>query len=119
MGEMKLGKIIAIDDNGNEIELGKGAVSVVETGIDETVEDTISRATMENGGTLSVDFKYKKITKRKMIKLFMSKGVDRNTAINLYKIYINTIHKRSNSGLIVFMSALNTRDMKIGGNYEL
>lgn len=109
MGDnMGLNNIVAIDYDGNEIELGKGITEIksenLYLGIDTGDKDFCAE------GTLTIGIKNKKITKRKMIKLFMSEGFDRNTAIRLYKLYLcKTSGKRTTLGYMIFRAMCAVR----------
>lgn len=111
-----LSKIVTIDSDGNEIDLGEGIIEIKSIedineedfiiGIDKGSEDYYIEE------TLSVDVKIKRMTKRKTIKIFMSKGIQRNKSLELYKLYINTMNSRTVLGLQLFMAmyAIGGRD---------
>lgn len=84
------GKLLAIDEYGNEIEL-QGIISVNEEPdlLSFNEEGSLSDCLITNG-SLSVDITNAiKLSRKKFIKLLMSKGIGRNGANEIAKYTLN------------------------------
>lgn len=84
------GKLLAIDEYGNEIEL-QGAITFNEEPnlLSFNEEDPLSDCLITNR-SLSVDItSVMKLSRKKLIKLLMSKGIGRNGANEIAKYVLN------------------------------
>jgi len=97
-------KVVAMDlITGEEIEIGQASIS----DSSKVSEEYIHRKT-RLGESYNGDFiiNPKKITKKRFIKLLMSKGIQRNIANIIHQEYMKTHEVRTYIGMWVFITGL-------------
>lgn len=82
---LKPSKLLMVDENGNECELnGTIEFAEVNTNSASELDPYKSASTTELSMTLNID-NSNKLTRKKLIKLLMSKGIQRNGAYEIAK----------------------------------
>lgn len=93
--------LYAIDyETGEKHPIGKG-IPELHTGGYVTKESTVLD---EPRGSIECNIKFKKITKKRFIKLLMANKIQRNAALKLYETYMREYKRRSRIGLTIFLN---------------
>lgn len=107
MGDNNLnGNMLYVIDyeTGEEHPIGKG-IPELHAGGYVTKESTVLEEPRESMGSMVCNIKFKKITKKRFIKLLMAnEKIQRNDALKLYKTYMREYKRRSRIGLTLFLN---------------
>ena len=98
-------KIKIIDDEGNVID----TIGVTSIGVDDIMPEEIGNKIAEEvfGGSVELDVKIPRISKKRFKKLMMSKGYGRNMSERLHNVYKNMYGRRSYIGLMCFLTYID------------
>lgn len=98
------GMLYVIDyETGEKHPIGKGIPSL-HTGGYVTKEFSFLEEPIESRGSIECNINFKKITKKRFIKLLMANKIQRNTALKLYEMYMRKYKTRSFLGLFLFLN---------------